>query len=107
MNQPQIYHKWTLPPAGYKLKSNIGALCEAAVKEFEGQEWAAGNYKFCKETGERYEKYGETTRLSDAQMLWLQKIEVNKFPNGVQKKVIEPVAYTPMIHDISDPDSLF
>jgi hypothetical protein len=76
--------KWSTPPADYKLKSDVGALCDAAVEKFTGKDFGAFYAGFCADLGARYKKYGASTMISVKQMAILTKLEVNNWPEGVK-----------------------
>ncbi len=84
--------KWVTPEAGYKLKSDVGAICAATVERYAGKEFGQWYVEFCRDLGERFKKYGERTIISDKQRAVLSKLEINNWPDGVQPEP-RPAAY--------------
>lgn len=77
-------NKWLNPPEGYKLKSDVAALCAAVVAEFEGKSFGEFYVGFCKDMGTRAAQYGDRLYISEKQMAILTKLEVNRWPDGVK-----------------------
>lgn len=78
-------NKWVNPEPGYKLKSDVAALCAAVVAEFEGKSFGEFYVGFCKDMGTRAAQYGERLYISEKQMAILTKLEVNRWPDGVKE----------------------
>ncbi len=76
--------KWINPPEGYKLKSDIKALCKAVVEKWAGKEFGAWYVEYSTDMLGRVERHGSAFFLSPKQEAVLAKLEVNNWPEGVK-----------------------
>lgn len=90
--------KWSAVPVGYKLKSDVEAICAATVERYKGKEFGAWYVGFCSDLGERVKKYGDKTIISEKQAAILCKLEINNWPEGIQAEARPSVSKNPVVY---------